>query len=84
MRGKAMRRKLIGIALHLPIGLAIVALAYINSMLALIFALGFLSYEITQEWRQPGKGWYDIAGALWGIAIGGGIWVIVAVVAGGW
>ena len=63
--------------LHFPIGLATVFIIFVNPVLALIFGIGFLSYEIIEEIRIKDKGWYDIAGFLWGILIGSIIYVLV-------
>jgi len=71
------RNKLKPILIHLPVGMFCVFLAYVHWVLALIFGLGFLSYETIQEWRMKDKGWKDIKGFLWGLGVGGLIWVIL-------
>lgn len=62
--------KLGRILLHTPVGAAVPFLAWVCPISALLFGLGFLCYETVQEWRSPAKGWYDIAGFLWGIVLG--------------
>jgi len=77
MRNRGSRIK--AIIVHVPVGAICVLLAYVHWVLALIFGLGFLSYEIIQEWRIADKGWRDIKGFLWGLGIGGLIWFALEV-----
>lgn len=60
------KREIIGLLIHIPPGVANVAMAWFSPMSALIFGAGFLAYEITQG-SDPHL---DIKGWLWGIAFG--------------
>jgi len=70
--------------LHVPVGLAAVFLAFISPVLCGGFCFGFVAYEIIQEIREPNKGWYDLSGFLWGIVLGGVIWILAIWTLGVW
>ncbi len=55
-------------------------LAYVSPALAGVFCAAFLGYEIAEEVRIRDRCWIDLAGYLWGLAIGGGIWYLWVVV----
>lgn len=59
------------VLLHLPLGLLTCLLGYTCWWLALIFACGFLVYEVNEDWHISDQAWVDIKGFLWGIGIGG-------------
>ena len=61
------KREIIGLLIHIPVGLANVAIAWFTPSVAVIFGGGFLAYEITQG-NQPH---FDIKGWLWGIFFSG-------------
>lgn len=60
-----MSRSAVGLMVHIPVGMANVAIAWFSPAVAVIFGGGFLAYEITQG-SQPHL---DIKGWLWGIAL---------------
>lgn len=63
--------------MHIPVGFVCVFMAYVSWVLALVFGLAFVSYEILEEWRLKDKGWHDLKGFLWGMGIGALIlWII--------
>ena len=68
---------------HIPVGLLIVFLWVKTPELAIIFAVGFFIYQIMQfiHYLPEGgkKGWRDVAGALYGIGIGGALLFILRV-----
>lgn len=66
--GHSLQRRLL---LHIPVGLAMAWLSLNFPLLAVFLFLGFLVYELDQDWRIKDKAYKDIAGALWGICIGG-------------
>lgn len=57
--------------IHIPVGLAIVALGLVNPFLGAGLLMLFLAYEIAQDWRKRDCGYKDIAGCAWGLAIAG-------------
>lgn len=57
--------------MHIPVGLAIVALGLVNPFLGAGLLIIFLAYEIAQDWRKRDCGYKDIAGCAWGLGIGG-------------
>lgn len=64
------RQKLTRALIHIPVGVFNVYCGYIAPVYALIFCLGFLCYEVVQDWRIKDRGFHDIYGWLIGIAIG--------------
>lgn len=58
---------------HVPVGGVNVAIFLANPLLGALFGAGFLVYEVTQG-HQPHK---DIKGYLYGIGIGGIVWLII-------
>jgi len=36
-----------------------------------MFLLGFMAYEVTEDWRLKDGAYVDIYGYLWGLATGG-------------
>lgn len=67
---KIPKEELRRVLLHLPLGLLTCLLGYAYWWLALIFAAGFIIYELNQDWNDAYK---DIKGWLWGIGIGGSV-----------
>lgn len=61
--------------IHIPVGLLNVAFILVSVPAAIIFAVGFLAYEIT----QGGEPHRDIKGWLWGVGIAGAIYFILEV-----
>ena len=59
------------ILLHVPVGVATVALLEAHAALAVIFFLGFMVYELNEDWRIRDCAFVDIAGYLWGLALAG-------------
>lgn len=56
--------------LHLPVGIFTVFCGYVNWSCAIIFFLGFMAYEITEDWRIKDGAYIDIFGYLIGLALG--------------
>lgn len=66
------REKLGRVLLHIPLGLLTVLFGcYVGWWLAIIFAVGFLVYEVDEDWHIGNGAWFDIKGFLWGLGIGG-------------
>ena len=59
------------VLLHIPLGLLVCLLGYTAWWLAVIFAVGFLVYEVDEGWHLHNGAFTDIKGWLWGIGIGG-------------
>jgi len=59
------------ILLHVPAGAATVALLEAHAALAVIFFLGFVVYELNEDWRIRDCAFVDMAGYLWGLALVG-------------
>ena len=57
--------------LHIPVGLLNVFFALICPPLSILFFIGFMIYELSEDWRIKDQAYKDIAGYLWGLAIGG-------------
>jgi len=73
------------VALHIPVGVINALLCLVSGWLALIFGLGFLTYEVVQLFKGniPGdKAYPDIQGWLWGIALAGITILIIGAVNG--
>jgi len=68
------------VALHIPVGVINALLCLVSDGLALVFGLGFITYEISQRIiLKADKAYPDIQGWLWGIALTG---VIILVIRG--
>jgi len=66
------REELERVLLHIPLGLLTVLFGcYIGWWLAIIFSVGFLVYEVDQDWKISDNAYVDIKGFLWGCGIGG-------------
>ena len=57
------------VGLHIPVGMINVIVYYAFAYLALAFSLGFFFYELRQSHLTNDKGYDDIQGWLWGLAI---------------
>jgi len=66
---KAIKTYLYRILIHIPVGMVVPIIAKLNDMVALVFGLGFLIYEINEDVNHLKDGAYiDIQGFLIGIA----------------
>ena len=61
---------------HVPVGLVNVAVTAVSPVAAVLLGVTFLTYEVTQG-NEPHR---DIKGYCWGLAIGGMILVLSALV----
>jgi len=57
--------------LHIPVGAVNLVLLQVHPVLAVIFFLGFMIYELNEDWRIKDFAFVDIAGYLWGLALSG-------------
>lgn len=65
-------------ALHIPVGVAMSLLVIANPVISALFGIGFLVYEVSENFDEHDKAYPDIAGFLWGIALGAGIvWLLL-------
>lgn len=58
--------------IHIPIGMAAVALGLVSPVLGVGLGAYFGLYEMAQDWRKKDCGYKDIAGFTWGLGIAGG------------
>jgi len=56
--------------LHFPIGGFTAWAGHVHWVYALCVLVGFLAYEISEDWRIKDKAYIDIQGWLWGLGIG--------------
>ena len=56
--------------LHFPIGGFTAWSGTTHWVYPLVFMLGFLAYEVTEDWRIKDKAYIDIQGYMWGLATG--------------
>jgi hypothetical protein len=63
--------------LHVPVGLANVGLYAAEPALGLGGTLAFLFYERNEDRWLKDQAWIDVAGFLWGLFLGGLVWVIL-------
>jgi len=62
---------------HFPVGLFTAFLLHINPALGCLFGLGFISYEVMEDWRIHDKSYLDLYGWLLGLGLGGVIlWLL--------
>ena len=59
-----------GLLLHIPVGMFQVFCAWLNPALAIAFLVGFMVYEVNEDWHLKDRAYYDIRGYLWGIVLG--------------
>ncbi len=57
--------------LHVPVGAACALLTRVSNTLAAILAAMFLFYETNEDRHLKDEAYKDIAGACWGVALGG-------------
>lgn len=57
--------------LHLPVGVFAGWLIIEVTALGIVFSLGFLTYELCEDWRISDRSYKDIFGYLIGLAIAG-------------
>jgi hypothetical protein len=57
--------------LHLPVGVACALLLEVSGVLSAILAVLFLFYETNEDRHLKDQAYKDIAGAAWGVALGG-------------
>ena len=62
--------KIYRLFLHVPVGIITSFLFLVNPSLTIIFGIGFLVYELDQDWRIEDSAYADIYGWLVGIVIG--------------
>lgn len=67
------RRRLL---LHVPVGAAVALLAPRAPVLAAILAHLFVVYETNQDSHKHDGAYLDLAGAAWGVALGGLAFVV--------
>jgi len=68
------------VVLHIPVGVINTLLCLVSGWIALVFGLGFITYEVVQlvKGKIPeDKAYPDIQGWLWGIALTGIIILII-------
>jgi hypothetical protein len=64
-----MKDKLYRLLLHVPVGGFNAWLICREPAAGVIFFLGFVIYELNEDWRIRDQAWKDLAGWLWGFAL---------------
>jgi len=59
------------VLMHIPVGLVTLVIGFFAWWVGAIFALGFVFYELNEDWHLSDGAWQDIKGFLWGLGIGG-------------
>lgn len=57
------------VVLHFPVGCFAGWLISVMPVIGVVFSLGFLTYEVVEDWRIADRGYKDIFGFLLGIAV---------------
>ncbi len=58
------------VLMHIPVGMLTVVLGFFVAWwLGPLFGIGFLIYEVDEDWHLRNGAWKDIKGWLWGLAI---------------
>ena len=57
------------VCLHFPVGVFAGWLIFELPVLGVVFSVGFLTYEIVEDWRIADRGYKDIMGFLVGMAV---------------
>ena len=57
------------VLLHIPVGVITIGLAFLSPVVALIFGLGFICYELSEEKKINDTAFQDIKGFLFGMGI---------------
>jgi len=56
--------------IHLPVGGFTAWTGTVHWVYPLVFMLGFMAFEVTEDWRLRDGAYIDIQGYLWGLATG--------------
>ena len=59
---------------HLPVGLVNVLALWVSVPLGLSFTVGFLLYEVDEDWKIKNGAYRDVGGWLYGMALGTLVW----------
>ena len=65
------KKELRRVLLHIPLGLLTVLFGCVGWWLAVIFAAGFLVYEVDEDMHLSNGAFKDIKGFCWGLGVGG-------------
>ena len=57
-------------ALHFPVGVFAAWLSAVAWVMCLTFSIGFLTYEVAEDWRTKDRGYKDVFGFLVGFGTG--------------
>lgn len=57
-------------ALHFPVGVFTAWLGTFTPVITLVFGIGFMVYEVMEDWRIKDQSYHDVFGYLIGIAFG--------------
>ena len=58
-------------ALHIPVGILTAILLHGAPVVGVMFAAGFMFYEVLEEWRIKDRSYQDVIGYLVGLAAAG-------------
>lgn len=59
------------VLIHIPVGFLAIALAWVGWIYGLMFFIGFIAYEVLEQWAIKDHSYIDFLGALVGLGIGG-------------
>lgn len=59
--------------IHIPVGMLNVFLFLLIPELGIIFGIGFMVYEVMQDWRIADRSYFDVRGWLIGLGIFGAV-----------
>lgn len=64
-------------ALHFPVGLFVAWLSQVNVPVCYLLGVGFLVYEVAEDWRVGDRSFLDIYGYLVGLGVGAAVLYLV-------
>lgn len=63
--------------MHVPAGLLTALAITVSPLVAIMLFVGFLAYEVVEDWRLGDFGYIDIEGYVGGLWVGAGILVVL-------
>jgi len=63
--------------LHIPVGLVIIGLTWLHWAAGLGYVALFVFYESNEDQHVKDQAWKDVAGAMFGMMLGGATWAIL-------
>ena len=60
-------------ALHFPVGAFSAWLIFVHPVHGILLCVGWLAYEVLEDWRLADRSYLDVAGFLWGFGVTGAV-----------